>query len=210
MTNEDDAFLPTRWSLINRLKDWNDQESWRQFFDTYWRLILSVALKAGLTHAEAQDVVQETVIAVCKHIGGFKADPEAGSFKSWLLQQTRWRIKDQVRKRRHSPPAQPDRITSATESTAIEDRLPDPAGNILDAIWEDEWRKNLIAAALDKVRPQVNAKHFQVFLLHVIKALPAENVARASKIDVNQVYLIKHRLKPLFEAALQALETQSF
>jgi len=31
--------IPTRSSLLGRLKDWEDQESWRDFFETYWRLI---------------------------------------------------------------------------------------------------------------------------------------------------------------------------
>ena len=39
MKNDPDELLPTRWTLIERLKNWDDQESWRQFFDTYWKLI---------------------------------------------------------------------------------------------------------------------------------------------------------------------------
>ena len=86
MKNDPDELLPTRWTLIERLKNWDDQESWRQFFDTYWKLIYGVAIKSGLTHPEAQDVVQETVISVCKSMQNFKADPAYGSFKAWLSQ----------------------------------------------------------------------------------------------------------------------------
>ncbi len=64
MSHQTDEFLPTRRSLLNRLKDWGDQESWQEFFELYSRLIHSVALKAGLTKAEAQEVLQETVITV--------------------------------------------------------------------------------------------------------------------------------------------------
>src|SRR5215468_1145830 len=92
--------IPTRHSLLNRLKDWDDQSSWQEFFDTYWRLIYNVAVKAGLSYAEAQEVVQETVIGVAYKIGEFKADPRHGSFSAWLMQLTRWRIADQWRKRR--------------------------------------------------------------------------------------------------------------
>src|SRR5215213_1869068 len=102
-------FLPTRWSLLSRLKDWDDQESWRQFFDAYWQLIYNTGCKAGLSHAEAQEVVQEVIISVAKKMGEFKADPASGSFKAWLLNITRWRITDQFRRRvrdqaiRHTP-----------------------------------------------------------------------------------------------------------
>jgi hypothetical protein len=37
--------IPTRQSLLNRLKDWGDQSSWQDFFDTYWQLIYNVAIK---------------------------------------------------------------------------------------------------------------------------------------------------------------------
>src|SRR6185295_9915772 len=97
--NDPDQFIPTRRSLLSRLKNWDDQESWKEFFDTYSRLIYRVAAKAGLTDAEAQDVVQETVIIVAKKIPGFKYDPALGSFKSWLLLITRRRIEKQLKKR---------------------------------------------------------------------------------------------------------------
>src|SRR6266568_6792262 len=97
MVTEDLA--PTRHSLLRRMKDWEDQASWQEFFNLYWKLIYGVAIKAGLNDAEAQDVVQETVLAVAKNLKGFEVGRDRGSFKSWLLQTTRWRIADQFRKR---------------------------------------------------------------------------------------------------------------
>ena len=96
-------FIPTRASLLGRLKDWEDQQSWQDFFNIYWRLIYSVALKAGLSDGEAQDVVQETLVTVAKKIGQFKSDPALGSFKKWLLLITRRRIADQFEKRGKLP-----------------------------------------------------------------------------------------------------------
>ena len=91
--------IPTRRSLLSRLRDLGDQESWSDFFHSYWRLIYEVALKAGLSDADAQEVVQETVISVAKQMPGFKYDRAKGSFKNWLQNTTRWRIQDQLRKR---------------------------------------------------------------------------------------------------------------
>ena len=53
-----EELIPTRWSLLSRLKDAADAESWQEFFDIYWRLIYRAATKSGLTDAEAQEVVQ--------------------------------------------------------------------------------------------------------------------------------------------------------
>src|SRR6266403_103520 len=130
MKNDPDELLPTRWTLIERLKNWDDQESWRQFFDTYWKLIYGVAIKSGLTHPEAQDVVQETVISVSKSMHNFKADPAYGSFKAWLLNLTRWRITDQCRKH-HRDAIVGEVLPKSGQkgdmtSTAVEEKVPDP------------------------------------------------------------------------------------
>lgn len=207
-----EELIPTRWTLINRLKDWDDQESWREFFDLYWKLIYASALKVGLTSQEAQDVVQETIISVCKSIKTFQADPAHGSFKGWLLKLTRWRVLDQIRKR----PAEVNaaahvRAPNAGDSTAETStvaRIPDPSANTLDQIWENEWERNILTAALEKLERQTSAKHYQVFYLHVIKQRTVEQVAKVTGVSAEQVYLIKHRLGITFKAAIQDLEAK--
>ena len=84
MRDQLDPFLPTRQSLLSRLKDWDNHESWQDFFDTYWRLIYGLAVKSGLSNTEAEDVVQEVLLAVAKEMPDFKYDPARGSFKGWL------------------------------------------------------------------------------------------------------------------------------
>ena len=56
MAKHRNTLIPTRRSLLTRLKNWDDQEGWREFFDTYWNLIYGVALKAGLTDAEINQI----------------------------------------------------------------------------------------------------------------------------------------------------------
>ena len=209
---QDDNLNRTRWSLIERLKDWDDQESWREFFEIYWKLIYSVATKAGLNDPEAQEAVQETLISVCRNIGKFRADPAHGSFKAWLLKLTRWRVLDQIRKR---PPIEQARVHrrdrsggSTTGSTATEERIPDPAGNLLEAMWDDEWEQNLTRAALERLKLQASAKHYQIYHLYVIKGLDPAKVAQALGVKVDQVYLVKNRLTPLFRHAVEEIRTQ--
>src|SRR5438552_2099799 len=149
----EDEFIPTRRSLLSRLKNCEDQESWRTFFDTYSRLIYRVATKAGLTDAEAQDVVQETVIVVSRKIPAFNYDPALGSFKSWLLLITRRRIEKQLKKRMPVKVGQASRLAAAgetpallsdeTKRTATIERIPDPKGFDLEAAWDAEWERNL-------------------------------------------------------------------
>lgn len=207
MATERDEFLPTRRSLLSRLKDWQDAKSWQDFFNTYWKLIYGTAIKAGLTDAEAQDVVQETILTVAKQMAGFKYDPAVGSFKGWLLTTTRWRITDQLRKRR---PADAPRRRGAEEKdrTATIERIPDPAGFDLEAIWEEEWEKNLMDAALQRVKQKVSAKQYQIFDLHVMKNWPVQKVASTLGVSDGQVYLAKHRITNLLKEEIKHLETE--
>src|SRR6266478_2434159 len=98
-----DETIATRASLLGRLKDLGDVASWEEFYQTYRELIYSVARKAGLNETEAEEAVQETLISVAKKMPGFKYDPTVDSFKGWLLTVTRWRILDQLERRKGSP-----------------------------------------------------------------------------------------------------------
>ena len=121
--------IPTRYTLLSRLEDRGDQDSWRDFFDTYWRLIYSVAIKSGLTEAEAQEVVQETIISVARDIHKFKRDRTLGSFKGWLRNIIRWRIADQLGKRtRASWGNAPQTGVDLPRPDLAE--IPDPAGEL--------------------------------------------------------------------------------
>ena len=65
-----------------------------------------------------------------------------------------------------------------------------------------------MAAALDTIKAQVSAKHFQIFYLNVIKELAPEKVARALNVKVEQVYVIKNRLSKLLRETIRELETK--
>jgi RNA polymerase sigma-70 factor (ECF subfamily) len=122
VANESTDLLPTHRSLLTRLKRADDREGWQEFFDTYWRLIYGVARKAGLSDAEAQDAVQETVITGSQQMPKFHYEPERCSFKTWLLLITRQRIARQFRKRQPGgPTASPPQ---AGERRALPDLRP--------------------------------------------------------------------------------------
>jgi len=197
----DRRLLATRHSLVERLTDLGDQRKWQEFFETYWRLIYGVARKGGLTDAEAQDVVQETVITVAKNIT--KYEREAGSFKGWLLHITRWRIADQFRKRAPAAKARTTRDDSR-RATATIDRVPD--GFDLDAAWEEEWQRNVLAAALERVKRKIDAKHYQIFDCLIMKQWSVAKVATELRVSTAQVYLVRHRVSGLVKRECAAVE----
>src|SRR5215510_685554 len=183
---ESDNFLATRRSLITRLKDWDDQEGWREFFQTYWKLIYGVAIKSGLTETEAEDVVQETVVTVAKTMDRFRYDPEKCRFKTWLMRITQMRIVDQFRKR---GPAFVRASRNGPETrTPAEENISDPTPPFVESVWDEEWQKNLVDAAMERVKRRVKPEHYQIFYLGAVKELGASQVARTLGVSTAQVY----------------------
>ena len=128
-----DSSFPTRPSLLSRLGDWQDDESWREFFDTYWRLIYNVSRKSGLSDAESQDVVQNTFVYLSRRMPRFKYDRTKGSFKSWLRVVTRSRIIAFRRRERSGEllHREPLPILADEAADGVEE-IADPAGDALD------------------------------------------------------------------------------
>ena len=219
MHDPPDPFLPTRQSLLSRLKDWDDHEGWRDFFDTYWRLIFGLAVKSGLTNTEAEDVVQETLLAVAKEIPDFKYDPARGSFKGWLLEITRRRIANQVRRRlkhRHATagplvgeaPRQPSAARNEPDQrrTATVERVPDPNSDEMEKLWDQEWRRNLLETSIVRVKKRVSAKQYQMFNLYVMMQWPMNQVQKTLGVSAAQVYMAKMRIGRLIKSEVRTLE----
>src|SRR5215510_8176250 len=139
------------------MRNLDDSDSWRTFFETYWRLIYNVARKSGLADDQAQEVVQETVIAVARKIPEFRYDPAQGSFKSWLLLICRRRIHDHLRRvysKRELATDGSEKLEQVNET--VPTAMPPDAQ--MDADWEEEWRENIFQIALARVREQANPK----------------------------------------------------
>jgi len=207
MARKNDELIPTRATLLQRLKNWQDQSSWQEFFDTYWKLIYGVARHADMTDAEAQDIVQETMCAVARHIPKFKYDPSIGSFKTWLLNITRWRIIDQ--KRRRAAVANHEPLPGGTESgTGTVERIVDPTSDKLNEIWDKEWNEALLEAATAKVKRRVEPQNYQLFDFYVNKDWPPDKVAGMFGVTVDQVYHAKHRLTEMIKEEIKRLESE--
>ena len=197
--------LKTRRTLISRLRNWEDQESWRDFFNTYWKFIYGVAIRFGLSDAEAEDVVQETILTVAKKMPVFEYDPAVCSFKGWLMHVTRLRIIDQLRKRSPAQPTRSDRARNPEDTGTLE-RIPDPASLPLETVWRDEWEKNTVDVAMNRVKQRIKPEHYQIFYLSAVKQVSLQKVAQLLDISASRVYLVRHRVGKLIKDEIRRLE----
>lgn len=103
-------------------------------------------------------------------------------------------------------PWQSSPLPHHASSTATVERIPHPSGVPLEAVWQEEWHKHLLAAALERVKRQVSARQFQLFDLHVLQQVPVQDAARTLKTSVASIYMAKHRVSRLLKKEIRKLE----
>lgn len=196
--------LETRSSLIQRLKATINGESWEEFFHTYWELIYNVARRAGLSEADAQDIVQETILKVHNSLDRFEYNRKRGTFKGWLRTVTRSRLNDFFKKQQRRPA-----LNQPLEEAADElQNLEDPEGPEIEKIWDEEWNRNLIQAALSRTKKLSSPKQFQIFKCHYIDEWTVRETCRTLGVNAAQVYMAKQRIGKIFREAVETLQEQ--
>ena len=212
MMSDEPSSLRTRPSLLGRLKAGDDAQSWGEFYRIYGKLVRDFALQAGLSVTEADEVVQETMIATSRHLPEYQYDPKKCRFKTWLLNQTSWRIKDQLKKRRKEASLIQDsaarRAGDETSGTAAINRVPDPAALDLETVFETQWHRSLYAGALERVKGKFSLKQFQIFGLVVTQEWPAADVAKSLGVSLANVYVTRHRVSAAIAQEIKRLEKE--
>lgn len=172
----------TRVSLLLRIKNQRDAEAWAEF-DAIYRPILRRYAKAWrLPEEEMQDVVQQCMLAIHKHIAGFDYDPKKGRFRAWLKTIVCNRVKNLLRDRREKPADSGDFKREQTREPTPEEEF--------ERIWMEEHLKH----ALEFVRGEVDGPSFEAFQRYVIEEKPVKTVCDEFGTSAAQLYKIKWRL----------------
>lgn len=201
--------LRTRPTLLFRLRDWNDEASWTEFYRLYRNFVYGCARRAGLSHADAEEVTQDVFKRVAETVHEFEADPERGSFRGWLLNLTRWRISDKFRGRKpHEWQVRRADDFDRDDSTGTIERLAD-TGNDPRVAWDEEWQRHLLEAAMARLARRVPAKHFQILDLYRRQNWPVLKVARELGVNAASVYLVAHRLTKQLKAEVEELRRRT-
>jgi RNA polymerase sigma factor (sigma-70 family) len=195
--------------LILQVRNWDDAVGWKEFYGLYRRLVHGFARRAGLSHAEAEEVTQDVFKRVAQTIHSFDPKREGGSFRGWLLQLTRWRIADKFKSRpraENQSPQRPDDGEGGRNRTRTVERIPEPDN--AEEQWNREWQLHLLDAATERVSRRVQAAHFQAFDLYLRQGWPVPKVAAKLGFTPARVYLIGHRLTRQVKAEVDKLQAQ--
>jgi RNA polymerase sigma-70 factor (ECF subfamily) len=176
--------------------------AWQDFFRVYSPLVLAFAKRLGLTDADAADAVQETLLAVYATFRELQEpfDRSKGRFKHWLRGIALHKVRDVQRRRARREHARTQ--FALEEADAVADTT------AMEQIFDLEWRRDLLARALDQVVREIDPAVYQAFELYVLHEQPPDKVAKLLGTTRNAVYISKTRVLKRLRVVLAELMTE--
>lgn len=182
------ADLPdTRSSLLLRIRDRDDSESWREFARLYGPVVYNYGRKRGLQDADAADLTQDVLHAVTDAIGRLDYDRSRGTFCGWLFTLAHHKLHDlQARRRRQVQGAADSEVREQLEAAVA----PDDA----EAVWNREYQERMFAWAAEQAKAAFQKATWRAFWLTAVEGKSGQEAAEEMGITVAAVYLAKSRV----------------
>jgi RNA polymerase sigma-70 factor (ECF subfamily) len=197
--SDDSPSLQTRPSLLVRIRDPRDAESWKLFLELYTPLVLGYCRLRGLQDADAADVTQEVMAILARSMHTFQYSPARGRFRDWLGTVTRNQVNRLWAKQKAGgAPAGGDALPEALAYLAAVDS---------DTEWTAEFNAQVLRAALDRVQPLFGPSTWQAFASVWLENKSAATTATEMGITLHAVYVAKAKvLKRLEEEVIELAE----
>jgi RNA polymerase sigma factor (sigma-70 family) len=190
--------LPTRPSLLLRLRDAGDDAAWSQFVAIYTPLMFAFCRRRGLSETDAGDVTQDALKAVAGAIPRFEYDPGRSSFRNWLFTVVRSKLNDFLAAQARQP-----RLAGATTVQRFVEREPDRA---LEETWRLEYQANLVRWAASQIQRDFTPPTWNAFWRTAIEGEPAETVAVELGLTLNALYIARSRVTKRLREMLRSVE----
>jgi RNA polymerase sigma-70 factor (ECF subfamily) len=171
----------TSLSLLDRLRQSPQPDSWDRFVRLYAPLLLAWARQQHLQDADAEDVVQRVFLKLLRLLPAYQR-AEGQGFRGWLFTLCRNECRDF-----HTRRATRTLPTSEGLSETPDRPTPDDSD-------EGEYRRRLVRRALELVRSDFSPSTWEAFTQFVLQGRPAAEVAASLGISTNAVYLARNRV----------------
>lgn len=197
--------LSTSTTLLRDVASDSQHARWTEFATRY-RPMMEAYLRERFPSVEADDVIQETLIAVCAALPSYRYAPgEKGHFRNYLTGILRNKALRQFgANRRQAEIAEKVREGVSSDGRAGAPRTP-PVTMSDD---EQSWRETLVEIALQQLMndESIQSRTRQVFLRVAVNGEKPDDVAAAFGIERNAVDQIKNRMMPRLQKIVADLE----
>lgn len=193
-------FPETRISLILRLAAADDAQAWREFAGLYAPAVYALAQRRGLQAADAEDFVQELLIAVARAAGRWQPDHGRARFRTWLFRVAMNLLADHFRN--HA------RLHATADHAAVEQVEAAQATNLVSD-FEVEYRRAMFHRAAERIRARVSEATWRAFELTAVHDVPAAAVSLQLGISIGSVYVARSRTMQLLRQEIEQLESDA-
>jgi RNA polymerase sigma-70 factor (ECF subfamily) len=189
----------TSLSLLDRICRDPSDGSWHRIVDLYTPLLRHWLSRLDIQPNDADDLMQEILLAVSRELRNFAHTGRAGAFRSWLRAILYHRVRDFWRSRKYRP--------AATGGTSWAERLEQMADDDSDASrqWNLEHDRYVMARLLEQVRPRFEPTTWQAFCRQFFDGVRADLVAAELGLSLNSVLLAKSRILKRLRQELHGL-----
>ena len=199
----------TRKSLLAKVRA-GDEVSWAEFYAAYKPLILLCGQDCLLTPDENDELVQQVMSEIFqKDIVGkydpdhipdnivFHYDPSHGRFRHYLRKIIRNQALKIIQKRR-----------GFVELDNSEKTVEEPTIDVWDNLWDEEWKRHVLAMALTELKGHVQPETYVAFEMYALQERPVQEVANFLNLSVASVYTAKSRCIAALKEIISKLEEQ--
>jgi RNA polymerase sigma factor (sigma-70 family) len=144
------------------------------FYQRYSRLLYSLAYTMVTDHQVAQNLTQETFLAVWRHASAYA--PQAGAVRSWLLSILRHRSIDYLRALRSRSRLQ----------EVIWEQVDENEQLILPDAWDEAWR-SILSTQVRAALMQISLEQRKVIALAYFQGWTQSEIAREYSIPLGTV-----------------------
>ncbi len=178
----------TSLSLLAQIRQSPDADSWNRLVDLYAPLIRVWLRTYDVQDSDANDLVQEVLLAVSKDLSKFDHGGQPGAFRGWLKTILVNRLRKFWRARDRHP-----RAHGGSNIDARLAQLDDPASEI-SKIWNRQHDQYVLRQLLDLTEPHFAPKTWKAFCRVALEGAKPEAVAQELEISLNAVFLAKSRV----------------
>jgi len=194
--------LPTRETLILRLRDPEDDASWTEFAEIYTPLLYGYCKERGIQQADAADIVQDVMRSVALAMRRFEYDPKIGKFKGWLFTAVRHAIGRHFKNLNRRPLTPADsQFIEMLESTPEESEQVD---------WERDYQRELLKWALEKVKPEFAERIWKAFEQTALRGRDPGEVAAEIGMSKNAVAIAKFRVTRRLKEKAESVDAEKW
>jgi RNA polymerase sigma-70 factor (ECF subfamily) len=192
---------PTRFSLIEKIKDPRDAEAWSEFAEIYYPLVFGICRRKGLQHADATDIAQEVLSRVANAVGGYRHDQPGATFRGWLYRITRNLTVDFFRRKGRDPLAKaaPQQDLHEIQEPSLQESQE----------FHFAFRKHLFMVVAKVVQHQVHPQTWAAFWKTEIEHMDVVEASKELSMTRGAIYVARSRVIAKLRKEIQKRMTET-